>query len=286
MKNLFCIESLRKNRRRSMHKFYAYDFLHRMVMNDLKERLALIKKKFQNVLFIGVPSLAQDLSIPGIVTMDIIPDKADVCGSAQWLAFAEKSFDLILCPLSLHVIDDLPGALIQIKRALKPDGVFMTGMMGGESLCELRAAIGHAEITIKGGISPRVAPMIHLHDMAMLMQRAQFALPVVDSHRIPVTYENPIRLVRDLRGMGEGNPFSSKIRTPLNKALLHSMTDYYREHFSEQDGRILATFDIIYACGWSPHESQPKPLRPGSAQKSIADALGTYELSAGEKAAP
>jgi SAM-dependent methyltransferase len=224
--------------------------------------------------------------ITHIVTTDLAPEMLAqtkglrVCADEEQLPFADKSFDLIISALSLHWVNDLPGALIQIRRALVPDGLFMGAMFGGETLTELRQALAEAEIECEGGLSPRVSPFADLRDMGGLLQRAGFALPVVDSDRVTVTYGNPLKLMAELRGMGETNALIERRRTPMRRTTLMRAAAIYSEKFGLPDGRIPATFEITMLAGWSPHESQQKPLRPGSAKAKLADVLGTVEYKA------
>jgi SAM-dependent methyltransferase len=195
-----------------------------------------------------------------------------------------ESFDLILSLLGLHTVNDLPGVLIQARRALKPDGLFLAALFGGETLSELRQSLAAAEIEISGGVSPRVAPFADVRVLGGLLQRAGFALPVADVERTVVRYSDFSSLVRDLRAMGETNALAERSRKPISRALLAAAAAHYAANFSDPDGRLRATFDIVYLTGWAPHESQQKPLVPGSAKSRLADALGTDERSAGEPA--
>jgi SAM-dependent methyltransferase len=202
----------------------------------------------------------------------------------ETLPFAPGSLDLVVSGLALQFVNDLPGALIQIRRALKPDGLFLAALIGGESLTELRQAFAAAEAEIEGGVSPRVAPFADLRDLGALLQRAGFALPVTDVDRVSVRYASPLELMHDLRRMGAGNALIERRRTPLRRATLKRMMEIYAERFSSADRRVAATFEIVWLSGWAPHESQQQPLAPGSAKTRLADALKTQELPAGEKA--
>ena len=186
--------------------------------------------------------------------------------------------------LALHFVNDLPGTLIQIRRALKPDGLFLAAMLGGDTLTELRQAFAAAESEIEGGVSPRVAPFTDVREMGALLQRAGFALPVTDVDRLTVRYSSAFTLMAELRRMGATNALAERRRTPLRRATLDRMAEIYARRFADRDGKIRATFEIIWLSGWAPHESQQKPLRPGSAQTRLADALGTNEIGTGEKA--
>ena len=186
--------------------------------------------------------------------------------------------------LALQFVNDLPGALIQIRRALKPDGLLLAAMLGGDTLTELRQAFAAAEAEIEGGASPHVAPFTDVREMGALLQRAGFALPVTDVERLTVRYSSPFILMGELRRMGATNVLAERRRKPLRRATLARMAEIYAQRFADRDGRIRATFEVIWLSGWAPHESQQKPLRPGSAQARLADALGTREIGTGEKA--
>jgi SAM-dependent methyltransferase len=200
------------------------------------------------------------------------------------LPFRDGSLDLVVSALALQFVNDLPGTLIQIRRALKPDGLFLAAMIGGDSLTELRSAFAEAEAEVEGGVSPRVAPFADLRDLGALLQRAGFALPVTDVDRVTVRYASPLALMHDLRRMGAGNALIERRHAPLRRATLDRALDIYAARFADADGRIRATFEIVWLSGWAPHESQQQPLAPGSAKTRLADALRTREISAGEKA--
>jgi hypothetical protein len=184
------------------------------------------------------------------------------------------------------MVADIPGALLQIRRVLKPDGLFIGAMFGGDTLHQLRESMMQAEMEVRGGAAPRVIPFVDKRDAGALLQRAGFALPVVDSERFTVTYDSLPRLLRELRGMGESNPLKDRDRKPLTREVIARAAQIYAERFAESDGRLPATFEIIFMTGWAPHETQQKPLRPGTAQKSLAEALGTGEITTGDKATP
>ena len=184
-----------------------------------------------------------------------------------------QSHDLILAPLQLHHINDLPGMLIQIRRALKADGLFLGAMFGGGTLWQLKEALTQTEIALKGGLSPRISPFADKQQMGGLMQRAGFALPVVDSDIVTVTYKDIFALMHDLRGMGENNILSARDKSYPGRDFFKQAGAYYQDHFSGSDGRIEASFEIIFLTGWAPHDSQQKPLRPGSAEQSLKDVL-------------
>jgi NADH dehydrogenase [ubiquinone] 1 alpha subcomplex assembly factor 5 len=207
-----------------------------------------------------------------------------VVADEEFLPFASGGFDLILAAAGLHWVNDLPGALVQLRQALVADGFFLAALPGGDSLFELRRALMEAETALQGGVSPRISPMVGVRDAGSLLQRAGFALPVVDTDRLTVSYPDPMRLLADLRGAGETNSVRARRRTPATRALLMEACRLYREHFEEEDGRVPATVEIIYMTGWSPDQSQPKALRPGSAATRLADALKTTEIPGGAKA--
>src|SRR5207253_6967956 len=189
------------------------------------------------------------------------------------LSLAPGSLDLVVSALAFQFVNDLPGALAQIRRALKPDGLLLAAMIGGETLVELRLCLAVAEAECEGGVSPRVAPFADLRDVGVLLQRAGFALPVTDVDGVVVRYDNAFALMQDLRRMGATNVLMERRRTPTRRATLLRMAQLYAERFSDADGRIRATFDIVWLSGWAPHGSQQQPLQPGSAKASLAEAV-------------
>jgi SAM-dependent methyltransferase len=199
------------------------------------------------------------------------------------LPFAPGRFDLVVSAMSLHWVNDLPGTLIQIARILRPDGLFLGAMLGGATLWQLRQALAAAESEIEDGLSPRVSPFADLRDAAGLLQRAGFALPVADSETIDVEYDGALELMRELSAMGESNLVVERRRGLARRATLLRAAEIYRERFTQASGRVAASFDVLFLHGWAPHESQPKPLTPGSARHRLAEALGSTEQSAGEK---
>ena len=202
------------------------------------------------------------------------------------LPFAPASLDLAVSGLALHHVNDLPGALVQIRRALKPDGLFLGALLGGETLKELREAWLIAEDEVSGGASPRVAPFADVRDLGGLLQRAGFALPVADTDIVHATYASPLNLMHEIKAMGASNVLTARRRVPVTRKLLFRAAEVYSERFALPDGRIPATFEIITLTAWVPHESQQKPLQPGSAKARLAEALGVREQSAGEKVVP
>jgi SAM-dependent methyltransferase len=210
----------------------------------------------------------------------------DVVADEEALPFPAASFDLIVSALSLHAVNDLPGAMAQIRHVLKPDGLFLAALFGGGTLNELRNAFAAGESNVTGGISPRVSPFAEVRDLGGLLQRAGFALPVADNERSIVYYRQFSTLVDDLRALGETNAMFERAKTPLRRDVLAAMLAHHAAHDADEAGRLKTTFDVIYLTAWAPHESQQKPLKPGSAKMRLADALETREQSAGERAAP
>ena len=253
-------------------------FLLDRVADDIAERLSAVLRTFDIAVDLGPPTDAVRRAIAGRVGTVAV-----VVADEEALPFRDASLDLVVSALALQFVNDLPGTLIQIRRALKPDGLFLAAMIGGESLAELRAAFAGAEAEVEGGVSPRVAPFADLRDLGALLQRAGFALPVTDVDRITVRYASPLALMHDLRRMGAGNALIERQRTPLRRTTLHRLLEIYAERFADPDGRIRATFEIVWLSGWAPHQSQQQPLAPGSAKMRLADALSTQEISAGEK---
>jgi SAM-dependent methyltransferase len=204
-----------------------------------------------------------------------------VAADAEALPFHDASLDLVVSALALQFVNDLPGTLIQIRRALKPDGLFLAAIIGGDTLTELRQAFAAAEAEIEDGISPHVVPFADLRDIGALLQRAGFALPVADIDRLTVRYASPFALMHDLRRMGAGNALIERRRRPLRRTTLVRMAEIYAEKFSDADGRIRATFEIVWLSGWAPHESQQQPLKPGSATTRLSDVLTPTDNPAG-----
>ena len=285
---------LLRARRARARKLGPATFLVDRVADDLAERLAAVLRSFDVGIDLGTPTDAVRRAVAAggkVGTLIAVePDVASqgkaflrVGADEEALPFADASLDLVVSALSLQLVNDLPGTLIQIRRALKPDGLFLAALLGGDSLSELREAFAQAESEIEGGLSPRVVPFADLRDLGGLLQRAGFALPVADSDRLTVRYDNAFALMRDLRAMGATNVLTERRRAPLKRATLLRMAQIYAERFADSDGRLRATFEIAWLSGWAPHESQQKPLKPGSATVRLADALGTKELPTGDK---
>lgn len=287
--------ALQRRRRLRALRGEPVDFLLEHVAQELVERLLVVKRSFHLAADIGTPGQALRAMIrsqgvaPAVIAVDPLvlhlpeDDRLRVAADEEALPFADGSLDLVVSALALQSVNDLPGVLAQIRRALKPDGLFLAALLGGETLTELRQAFAAAEVEIDGGVSPRVAPFADLRDLGALLQRAGFALPVVDADRVTVRYATAFDLMRDLRGMGATNALVERRTLPLKRATLLRVAEIYTERFSDPDGRLRASFDIVWLSGWAPHESQQQPLRPGSAKSRLAAALNTIELPAGEK---
>jgi SAM-dependent methyltransferase len=286
---LFDRALIRRRRRRAAATGGA-PFLVDRVVADLADRLAAVLRRFETALDLGGPTeavrqtLLHSHSVGTVVAADTLPRAAPfVVADEESLPFGNGVFDLIVSALALHAANDLPGVLIQIRRALRPDGLFLGALFGGETLTELRAAFAAAESETEGGVSPRVAPFADVRELGALLQRAGFALPVTGVDRVTVRYDSVFGLMQDLRRMGATNALIARRRTPLRRATLMRMAEIYAERFADDDGRIRATFEIIWLSGWTPHPSQQKPLKPGSATTRLANALGTHEIPAREK---
>jgi len=287
--------TLRQRRARAAGHWDQRAFLKREIASRLVERLDDIRRAFPLALDLGchgdeiAAALGQRRTVDRLIRSDLslaFARRAQgpaVVADEEFLPFAPHSFDLVTSAMALHWVNDLPGTLIQISRILKPDGLFLGAMLGGSTLWQLRQALAAAESEIEGGLSPRVSPFADLRDAAGLLQRAGFALPVSDSETIDVEYADALALMRDIGGMGEGNLVVERRRGLGRRATLLRAAQIYAEQFTRPSGRVVASFEVLFLHGWAPHASQPKPLAPGSAARRLADALGTAEMSAGEK---
>jgi SAM-dependent methyltransferase len=246
-------------------------FLLDRVVEELTERLYAVLRTFAAGADVGSPGDHVSHALAGRVAVLSHIDVPDV--ENEGLSLKPESLDLAVSALALQFVNDLPGVLAQIRRALKPDGLLLAAMLGGDSLTELRQAFAAAEAELEGGVSPRVAPFADLRDIGALLQRTGFALPVTDVDRIVVRYDSAFALMQDLRRMGSTNVLVERRRTPTRRATLLRMAQFYGERFADPDGRVRATFEVIWLSGWAPHESQQKPLKPGSAKASLADAV-------------
>ncbi|MBI3453757.1 MAG: methyltransferase domain-containing protein [Rhodospirillales bacterium] len=301
--HVFDRRTVRRHRDRAAMQIADHDFLFREIGLRLAERLDDINRRFPLALDLGAHHgflaglLAGHGGIETLVQCDISPSMARRAAAAapdaprifaaaadeEWLPFADGAFDLVVSCLSLHWVNDLPGTLIQIRRALKPDGLFLAAIFGNETLAELRHALIEAEIAECGGASPRVSPFADVRDAGGLLQRAGFALPVADSDTVTVTYSSALDLMRDLRGMGESNAAVERRRDFTRQSTILRAAAIYQDVFAGEDERVPATFQIVMLTGWAPHAGQQKPLRPGSAASRLATALGGVEKPAGEK---
>lgn len=290
---LFNRALLRGRRNRAAGSLSGHDFLFREVAERLADRLLDIKRTFPLVLDMGCHdgtlgralegNIAKNNGIETVVQMDLSQKMADgarafgpaLSGDEEALPFAGATFDLILSSMSLHWANDLPGVLVQARRALKSDGLFLASLPGRGTLKELAHALMIAETECEDGAAPHVAPFADVRDMGNLLVRAGFALTVSDVEPITVSYESPLRLMDDLKAMGESNPLFARRDTPMRRETLARAVEIYTETFATDDGRVPATFEIVTLTGWAPDASQPQPLKPGSAAQSLKDALSS-----------
>ena len=296
---LFDMRALRWNRQRAAASYDKFAFLKDEAALRLVDRVDLMRREFDICLDLGSHDgrLSQHLSPLGKIRTLVQSDPAAGFSNNFFsndinhrstpfavhdfttLPFADKSFDGIFSCLNFHWVNDLPGLLLQIRRLLRPDGLCLVNLLGGDSLHELRASLIAAEQDITGGFSPRCAPMSDIRDVGGLLRRAGLALPVADSDRLTVNYSNMFRLMKDLRGMGEQNALLARLRHPTRRAVFLRAAEIYQDKFGQANGSIPATFEIITLTGWAPHESQQKPLRPGSATTRLASAIGSNETT-------
>lgn len=265
------------------------DFLLAAVAEELGDRLLAVKRQFDLAVDLGghtgrlAAALAASGRVDHVLRADLftadpgLPAPDFVCDDAL-LPLKDASVGLIASALSLQLVNDLPGALIQIRRALLPDGLFLGAVLGGETLSELRDCLMRAELELTGGAGPRVAPFADTRDLGALLQRAGFALPVTDTDKLTVRYDNLFGLMRDLRAMGGTSILTERSRRPLSRAVFLKAAELYAADHADADGRIRATFQVVYLSGWAPHESQQKPLKPGSAKMRLADALDPMRM--------
>ena len=266
-----------------------HDFLLARAADELADRLAIVQRRFPLAVNVGAHHGLLSRRIRGVAGVERIVDvdatpqlltgavDMRVVADEEALPFAEASIDLFVSALALQLVNDLPGALVQMRRALRPDGLLLVALLGGATLHELREAWLTAEAEISGGASPRVAPFADVRDLGALLQRAGFALPVVDSETVTVIYADPLALMRELKAMGASNMLAARRRQPVTRGLVLRAAQIYADRFGGSDGRVPATFEIITLTAWAPDASQPQPLRPGSAQTRLADALGVKE---------
>ncbi|MDQ2065150.1 methyltransferase domain-containing protein [Xinfangfangia sp. CPCC 101601] len=264
--------ALMRNRARALSLPEPALFLQETAIDEVKERLESVNRTFTDAAVItGYPELWQ-AELRGILpNLRMVPDD-------DALNLAPQSLDLVVHAMALHWANDPVGQLVQARRVLRPDGLLLALFFGGQTLQELRAVLAEAEAEVTGGLSPRVLPMGEIRDLGALLQRAGLALPVADSFTQTVRYRSALHLMRDLRAMGEGNALAQRLRRPTRRKVLLRAAELYQQSYQAEDGRIPATFEILCLTGWAEHEGQQKPLRPGSAQQRLADALNTAEM--------
>ena len=287
-----------RRRARAAARFSEHSFLKQAAAEDIALRLSAINRRFERVLDLGAHNrtlehvLRADQAVADrigdVFSADLSPafvkPPLGVVADEEALPFADASFDLVVSALSLHWVNDLPGTLVQIRRILKPDGLFVGVALGGRTLTELRQSLLAAEEEVRGGAANRVSPSMDVIDAAGLLQRTGFAMPVADNDARTVRYANPLRLLADLRGMGETAAFVGSEAPALTRGILLRAMEIYQQRFTDPDGRVRATFEFVTMSGWGPSADQPRPKRPGSATARLADALGVKERPAGEKA--
>jgi SAM-dependent methyltransferase len=267
---LFDRALLRARQNRALRTGSATFLLDR-VAEDMQERLRAVLREFKSAADIGTSGDQVRNALAGRVDQLARVDLPDL--ESEPLVLLPESIELAVSALAFQFVNDLPGVLAQIRRALKPDGLLLAAMTGGDTLTELRQSFAAAEAELEGGVSPRVAPFADLRDIGALLQRAGFALPVTDVDRVVVRYDSAFALMADLRRMGATNVLVERRRTPTRRATLSRMVQIYTGRFADPDGRIRATFDVIWLSGWAPHASQQQPLKPGSAKASLAEAV-------------
>jgi SAM-dependent methyltransferase len=277
---------LRRRRARALNRPRFPDFLYRAAAREIAERLDLTLRNFELGVALGAAAaplkriMAESGKFGRVISADRVMGDAgavEVVMDEEALPFAPASLDAVISGLGLEFVNDLPGALVQIRRALKPDGLFMAVLFGGDTLSELRQAWFAAETEIEGGVSPRVAPFGDVRELGGLLQRAGFALPVADVDRLTARYPSALAVMTELKAMGLANALAARRRRLVTRTLLARAAGVYEESFSDPDGRVRATFDLVTLTAWAPAETQPKPLKPGSAKTRLAEALGTTE---------
>ena len=271
------------------------DFIHELIAQQISDRVDEVLREFKDIAILGagggtlVRTIQAARPTSNVQAFELSALRAESerttwVSSLDPMPLKPESYDLVISALELHWQNDPVGQLVQMRRALRPDGLMLAALFGGQTLAEMRACLAEAEIETTGGLSPRIAPMGELRDLGALVQRAGLTMPVADSERIDTSYAGPLQLMHDLRAMGETNILSGRRRQPMRRETLARCVDLYHQNFPAADGRIQATFEIVFLTGWAPGPDQPKPLRPGSAVTRLADALDSQEVSAGEKA--
>jgi NADH dehydrogenase [ubiquinone] 1 alpha subcomplex assembly factor 5 len=287
---------LRRRRARFARELPQHEFLLSHVASEIADRIGAVLREFPRALDLGayygvlgravaaLPSVGEMIYAESAPALAALCPRPSVVCDEDLLPFRDESFNLVVSGLALHRVNDLPGALVQIRRALRPDGLFMGAALGSRSLHELRYALLEAEGEEEGGASPRIAPFADVREYGALLQRAGLALPVSDADLLTVTYPTPRDLMREIRAMGGGNVLAARRKGPLSRRTLEHAEAIYRTRHATPEGRVVASFEIVYLMGWAPHASQQKPAAPGSATMRLADALGTTEHAAGDKA--
>jgi NADH dehydrogenase [ubiquinone] 1 alpha subcomplex assembly factor 5 len=280
---------LQRRRTRAAPRAGEHDFLLRHVGEDLAERLAIIRRSFAVALNLGahngtlsrrlrrLDQIGLMIDADASAAMLAQCDGPRLCADEEYLPFGPATLDLVVSGLALHLVNDLPGALIQIRRALKPDGLFLATLLGAGTLVELREALLIAETELEGGTAPRVVPLADVRTLGGLLQRAGFALPVADADTVRAIYPDPIALMHQLRAMGTSNPLAREFRKLLTRRVVIRACEIYAERHPAPDGGVFASFEFVTLTGWAPAPTQQKPLRPGSATTRLADALGVPE---------
>jgi len=288
---------LRRRRSRFAHELPQHEFLLSHVAAEIADRIGAVLREFPCALDLGayhgmlgravaaLPSVGEMIYAESAPALAALCPRPSVVCDEDLLPFRDESFNLVVSGLALHRVNDLPGALVQIRRALRPDGLFVGAALGSRSLHELRYALLEAEAEEEGGASPRIAPFADVREYGALLQRARLALPVSDADLLTVTYPTPRDLMREIRAMGGGNVLAARRKGSLSRRTLERAEAIYRTRHATPDGRVMASFEIVYLMGWAPHASQQNPAAPGSATMRLADALGTTEHAAGGKAA-
>ena len=291
---IFDRQALELRRKRATTNFSAHDFMFQEVAERLIQRITDVKRKFGLAIDLGARTkhlkqmLSKEDSINKIISLGLIRDLKDydLVGNEEVMPFKDASADLLVSNLVFHWTNDLVGTLIQCRQILKPDGLFLAALFGGNTLTELRQVMIEVENEISGGIWPRISPLIQLPDAAALLQRSGYNLPVADTDTITVTYSDAFSLMRDLRGMGETNAILARKQHFSKRSIFSQVAERYHMLFADSKGKMPATFQIIYLTGWAPDETQPLPLQPGTAAQRLADALDSTEQSAGDFAKP
>lgn len=282
---IFDRDWLYTRRHRNAVRFVEADFLRARATAEIADRLDLVQRRFPRAALLGMSArqlATHPVFATNIDTAELYNDPEKPNGpwiDEEALALPEGAYQLVIFGWGLHLVNDLPGCLLRAAQALAPDGLLLACLPGGETLHELRTALGAAEMDVTGGLAPRLHPNSEIRDLGGLLQRAGLALPVADSVTLTVRYDNALALMRDLQAMGETNALTQRRRAPLRRDVLMRTAEIYHARYAHDDGRVPARFELQFLAGWAPHESQQKPLRPGSAKMRLADALGAQEIS-------